>query len=329
MKNKQLWFLTVNEECPLSFAERLVYSHLVSKIRYGTSQTAKDIAVHTGLHRGTVVAPSLDVLDANGLAERSRDGWRALRPSGSTEAWFVARRSQKSEWHERLAYFPISLPDRSKLTTRCAVVYWFLIARSNLTRPQNVAGIAKCLCIGWATASRAVKQLQELGLINDELRPTKVQRDDLWREARKPEKQKPQPAKFVDNYRLSSLFERDFVFKGFTDRAHFDEHADRIGTKMRRAGYTEEDIRSYIRKTYDSFGPHLKNAKMGLFMRFSIEALFTKAERETEKNRAKGNFRGKNSLGLLLYTTERFADRINKIHERCEDVEFYVFEVAA
>lgn len=328
MKKKQLWFLTFDKDCPLGFAERLVYSHLVSKIRHGKSQAAKDIADHTGLHRGASVAPALAELQSHGLAELSKDGWGALPPSGSTGVWFVKRKSKSQQWFDRLAYFPIALPNRAKLKTRCAVVYWFLIARSHLTRPQNITGIAKCLSIGWATAARAVNQLRELGLINDEFRPTEIERNDLWREGRKPNKKKPKPT-VVDNYRMSSLFLPKFCLEGFKNREHLDQHVDQVGSKMRRAGYSEEDIFQYVRETYGSFGNHLKNAKMSLFMRFSVESLFTKAERETEKNRANNRFQGKNSLGLLHHLTKAFVDRINKAHEGFDDVQYHVFEVAA
>ena len=129
--------------------------------------------------------PALAVLQRHSLVEKTKEGWRALAPSGEAAEWFVGRKSKSEQWHERLAYFPVSLPDRSKLSTRHAIVYWFLVSRSHLNRPQKVAGIAKALCIGWATAARAVKKLQEMGLIDSELRPTDIRRDDLWLEGRK------------------------------------------------------------------------------------------------------------------------------------------------
>lgn len=325
---KKLWFLTCSKVCPLIFAERLVYSHLVSKARYGKIQTAKDIAANVGLHRSSAVADSLAALQSHELAEQSKDGWRALPPSGNAEVWLVARKSKSQHWFDRLAYFPISLPNRAKLTTRCAVVYWFLVSVANNHRGQNITGIANCLSIGWATAARAVKQLQELGLINEKLRPTKVQRDDLWREGKKPKKKKPQPA-IVDNYRMSSMFDPSFSLDAFKERSFFDEHVDRIGTKMRRAGYSEDDILNYVKETYLIFGPKLKSEKMSWFMRFSIEPLFDKAERETEKNRGKKRFRGKNSAGLLLHLTEMFVEQVNKVHERFGDLPVHLFCEAA
>lgn len=328
MKTKQLWFLTFNKDCPLSFSERLVYSHLVSKIRHGKSQTAKSIAAHTGLHRGSVVASSLDVLEAHGLAEKSKGCWTALRPTGATEAWFVPRKSRSDKWHERLAYFPMSMPNRSKLTTRCAVVYWFLVSVANNRRGQNITGIANCLSIGWATAARSVKQLQELGLISGSLRPTKVQQNDLWREGRK-RRTKETKAAVVDNYRMSSLFKPQFSLEAFKERSFLDEHVDRIGTKMRRAGYSEDEISEYIRETQASFTPVLRNESMSWFLRASMETLFAQAERETEKNRMRNRFQGKNSLGMLKHLTKSFVARINKAHERFEDVQVHMFWINA
>jgi len=173
---RRLWFLTLKSGCPLGFAERLVLSFLVSKARHRKTATARRIAKLTGLHRGSSVAPALEVLKRHRLAEETNEGWCALPPSGATAEWFVSRTTKSEKWHERLAYFPVSLPDRSKVSTRHAIVYWFLVSRSNVKRPQKVAGIAKALRIGWATAARAVKKLQELGLIDDDLRPTQTQR---------------------------------------------------------------------------------------------------------------------------------------------------------
>jgi|GEM_PF-3605721 len=328
MKKKQLWFLTFNKDCPLDFAERLVYSHLVSKIRHGKSQFAKNIAVHTGLDRASVVAASLGVLESHGLVEKSKGCWRALQPTGATEAWFVPRKSESDKWHERLAYFPISMPNRSKLMTRCAVVYWFLVSVANNQRRQNITGIANCLSIGWATAARSVKQLQKMGLISSNLRPTKVQQDDLWREGRKRKKQQTKPA-VVDNYRMSSLFKPQFSLEAFKERSIFDEHVDRIGTKMRRAGYSEDEIGEYIRETQSSFTPVLRNESMSWFLRASMETLFAQAERETEKNRMRNRFQGKNSLGMLKHLTKSFVARINKAHERFEDVQVHMFWINA
>ena len=57
--------------------------------------------------------------------------------------------------------------------------------------------------------------------------------------------------------------------------------------------------------------------------------LFQRAERETEKNRGAGRFQGKNSLGLLKHITEQFAQRINKQHELYDDIQLFMFCVAA
>ena len=322
-KKKQLWFLTFDRNCPLGFAERLVYSHLVSKIRYGKSQTAKGIAANTGLHRGTVVPSSLAVLEEHGLAEKLNGRWQALQPSEETKCWLIARKNANEDWFERLAYFPISLPNRGKLTTRCAVVYWFLVSVAN-NRYQNITGIANSLSISWATASRAAKQLQELGLINAALRPTKAQCDDLWREGKKRTKKKTKPA-IIDNYCMSSLFAPTFSLDAFNERSFFDEHVDRIGTKLRRGGYSEEDIMQYIQETYDSFGPKLKNGKMSWFLRESIEPLFAKAERDTRKNRAMRRYHGNTSLGLLCHLTKAFVVNVNKINERFDHVQIHLF----
>lgn len=300
----------------------------MSKARYGKRATAKRIAIGTGLHRGDSVAPALAVLHGHSLVEKTKEGWRALSPSGQAAEWFVRRKSTSEHWYDRLAYFPISLPDRSKLPTRHAVVFWFLVSRSRLSRPQKVAGIAKALCIGWATAGRAVKQLQDLGLIDSELRPTDVRRDDLWLDGKKPGA--PKKPQVVDNYRMSALFGPTFPLDCFQRcRANLEQHADQIGTQMRRAGYSEQETGEYILGTYRSFTGDLRGQKMGAFMRFSIEGLFRRAERETQKNRANGRFQGKNSLGLLRHMTEHFVERINKEHESMDDIELHMFCVAA
>jgi hypothetical protein len=324
---KRLWFVTLKADCPLGFAERLVLSSLVSKARHGKSVTARRIAKVTGLHRGSSVSPALAALQRHRLAEKTTEGWRALPPSGEAAQWFVSRKGKSEHWHERLAYFPVSLPDRSKVSTRHAVVYWFLVARSRLTRPQKIAGIAKALRIGWATASRAVKKLQKMGLIDSDLRPTQAQRDDLWLEGKKP--RPPKKPEIVDNYRMSALFKAGMSFEGFKSRSAFDEHVDRIGTVMRRAGYSAEDIHGYIRATYESFGKHLRDAKLAVFLRWSLEVLFARAERETEKNRAAGRFQGKNSLGLLSHMTQSFVQHVNKEHEFLNEVEWHLFMIAA
>ena len=78
----------------------------------------------------------------------------------------------------------------------------------------------------------------------------------------------------VDNYRMSGLFLQNFPLDCFQrSRENFDRSVDHIGTQMRRAGYTEQEIGEYIRSTYQSFSGPLRGQKMGAFMRFSIEGL--------------------------------------------------------
>lgn len=96
-------------DCQLSWAERVVYSYLVWRIKKKSSAKTADIQNGTGLSWNSV-ANSLKKLEHYGLAEKGNAGYLAREPQEETAGWFPRRQCDSIQWFDHFAYVWVPIP---------------------------------------------------------------------------------------------------------------------------------------------------------------------------------------------------------------------------
>lgn len=166
---RRVFFLTTTVRFGLGFRERLVYSFLVSQTRFGLGVSLSAIARTLGMDRAGTVSKAVDALVNAKLAINSDAGIMALEPTGDQCDWFIIRKTDATDWWDRLAYYPVYLPQSSRaLAPRYNVVLFLLhsLARGKpFAKDQTYRGFAKLIGIDFKTVKNGMDRLTELALI--------------------------------------------------------------------------------------------------------------------------------------------------------------------
>ena len=177
----------------LGFNDRLAYSWLVYRARYGKGASRSQLAAATGLHRTKTIPRLLTRLLDLGLVE-----WRgrkvfAKEPSPELFVYTSDPRRQNDPWFKRLAYFYVMSPSSSCPLTIMQVGVLCLLFSPNMRDGLHVAPrkkhIAALLRISEKTVKTALRKLEEVGCLKDDLllRPT-PEMQGWWQDRAKREK---------------------------------------------------------------------------------------------------------------------------------------------
>ena len=156
-----LKFLNARKSCPLSFEDRLVYSLLVFRSRFGKTFKCRQIARLLGINKNTACT-SYKRLRDHGLLDRETN----IASPPKAEHGFVAVENDKTKWQDRLSYlkmpvFADGLPEG--LSWRTLTVYFLLV--SNAKQDGRMRGgftknrISKILPIAPATVAASLRVL--------------------------------------------------------------------------------------------------------------------------------------------------------------------------
>ena len=157
-----VWVFQPAMECPLSYVDLLVYSHLAYQSRYGNQPSQRRIAFCTGLCR-KAIRSSLDRLTDYGLY----DDCVRLNPD-----IFIKTKSNHPErphWSQSIAGWRCLVPaDGSPLTVPDAMVYSYLLAKvlQHFVPAEGWSHsyLAKCLRIERRTVQACILRLTKLAL---------------------------------------------------------------------------------------------------------------------------------------------------------------------
>lgn len=317
-KKRRLFVIKCGRSCPLTGAKDsnsiLVYSFLVYRLRMGKGDARKGAVSIAQIERGTrldrkIIAVALEVLRALQLACECEDRWAALGPVVSD--WFRKRKTNKTEWYDQFAYFPIEIPEKnSGLTNRQNLLYWSIVANPD----QKQAYYALTLGLSSRTAMRGVKKLKSMGLLSDDgLRA--VERTDellcLWADSvpqriairtRKPAAYElaKDPGCYLSKFPVTFKFEIFCEVDESTAHERFVNRVNENGRSMLQANYTSREIV----EVWNHLISDVKKRGGAVLQRWEVCVMqfpwiFQRAEDITAKNRALGKFNGRNSRGVL------------------------------
>jgi DNA-binding Lrp family transcriptional regulator len=164
----RLFFLTTTKQSLISFNERIVYSLLVAKLRFGQGMTMSSVAKAVNIERATV-RKVVDRLVSITLALKTDGSVFAVEPTGDQADWFALRNSDADDWWDRLAYYPVYLPhSRQPLSPRYNVLLFLLLSLGRgkpYAKDQTYRGLAKLLGIDPKTVKNGITKLVKLGFI--------------------------------------------------------------------------------------------------------------------------------------------------------------------
>jgi hypothetical protein len=293
--------LLLRKTIALGFGDRLAYSWLVYRARYGRGASRYQLANATGLHRTKTIPRLITRLLDLGLVE-----WRGRRvfakePAPGQFVFTCDPRSQSDPWYKRLAYFCLLSPSAScPLTLKQVAVLCLLLSpnmRDALSVAPRLKHVAALLRISEKTVRTALRKLEEVGFLKDGqlLRP-RPEMLAWWQD--RPEREKVATVRCDqesgwDNY--SRWFPKLVdVLDAYTCE-DWKGIINRIGRMFQQAGYPLEEAGNVL---VDAVNELQKTGKVARLVR-NTAALVKKAEDRTAISRSEGRFHGPTSLGLF------------------------------
>lgn len=285
----------------LGLNDRIAYSWLVYRARYGRGASQAQIATATGFHRTKTIPRLLTRLLASGLIE-----WRgrkvfAREPSPDQFVFTVDPRRRNDPWYNRLNYFMLLLPAANCPLTITQVAVLCLLYCKNMRVGLAVEPrrnhLAALLRISEKTARTALRKLEEVSLLKDGLLLAPTPEMQGWWEDR------PKRAKVAtvqceqepgwDNYYqwFPKLVD---VLDAYTCE-DWKGIINRIGRTFQQAGYPFEEASNVL---VDAANDLRKRDRIARLVR-NAATLVKKAEDRTAYSRSQGLFHGPNSLGLF------------------------------
>lgn len=281
--------------------DRLAYSWLVYRARYGRGASQAQLAAATGLHRTQTIPPLLTRLLVSGLVE-----WRgrkvfAREPSPDQFVFTVDPRRQNDPWYNRLNYFMLLKPSATCPLTITQVAVLCLLYCRNMRvglavepRRKHLAALLQC---SEKTVRTALHKLEEVGLLKDGLLlPPTPDMQDWWED-------RPKGTKVAtvhcerepgwDSY-SQTLHQLVDAMEAYTCE-DWKGIINRIGRTFQQAGYPFDEASNVL---VDAVNELRARGKVARLVR-NVAALVKKAEDRTAYSRNQGQFHGPNSIGLF------------------------------
>ncbi|WP_254513857.1 hypothetical protein [Anatilimnocola floriformis] len=330
--------LSTTTQCPLNFAELVVYSYCWFRQRKGLPITRIGIERDTGLTRKGLDAAAITNLCNTGLLTVTGNIIKANEPPAH---YFHVPKKEKAKFP--FCYFSYYVRStNSELSARMNVLYW----RISDNPYQSIATYAGSLGLTWKTVKENLKDLRELGLVAEDnivAVPPAEALHSLWKDKDipkakpvqraaesherddressvatatatmvkakakpKPVTAKPQTAAADRDYSQTAIeaFEIPTVFELEEYEAHKDGEAFRrkvnlIGNRLRECNYTDDDVAEVLQAMVTISGVR-GFYRTEEFIGLSLSDLITQAESKSATNRAGGKFGGRNSKGILI-----------------------------
>jgi predicted transcriptional regulator len=286
--------VTLRNKFALSLEDRLTYSWLVYRLRFGKGCNKLQLARSLNLDRTKTVPACLQRLTDLGLVEL-REG-RFFAKEAPAEQF--SYRTGKEPWYERLNYWYYPLPTRAcPLTTRQIAVW------SQLQCPNChpcIAAIASRLCIDRKTVRAALTKLSDFGLVTDKYIATPPSQEQMAWFRDKPVKVRNEPGvnwdKYSDRYEplVTTLF------------YHYPEHGwaaiiNTVGQLAKAARYSPTRLDALMEQTCQGQHPRLV-AKVVL----QLPELIRQAEQKYDRDKYA------TSMGLLHKLVKDFVQSQRK-----------------
>lgn len=184
---RKLFFLNTTKECPLDFKERLIYSELAYRAKYGRGATKTQLRRNLRLDPKTINR-GIESLEARSLTTIRGNEYFAAEPDGLQKHWFRQRRTENKSWHSRYSYIVILKPSENcRLTARQNVLYWLVVSLRKKKRRVTAAYLSKIMGIAPQTARKALERLVELSFLDEKRHPIGLSELDWtsWQDARR------------------------------------------------------------------------------------------------------------------------------------------------
>jgi len=203
---RKLFFLNTTNDCPLDFKERLIYSELAYRAKYGRGATKTQLRRNLRLDPKTINR-GIEGLKSRSLATIRGNEYYAVEPDALQKHWFRQRRTENKSWHSRYSYIVILKPSENcSLTARQNVLYWLVVSLRKKKRRVTAAYLSKIMGIAPQTARKALERLVELSFLDDKHHPIELTELDWtsWQDARRKRSQGQNPEREVQYRRADT-----------------------------------------------------------------------------------------------------------------------------
>jgi DNA-binding MarR family transcriptional regulator len=282
----------------LGFNDRLAYSWLVYRAKYGRGASQSQLAAATGLHRTKTIPRLITRLLGMGLVERRGRKVFAKEPSPDHFVYAAGHKKQDDPWYKRLAYFCLMSPSvHCPLTLKQVAVLCLLFSPNMRDVAPRRKHLATLLRISEKTVRTALHKLEEVGCLKDGqlLLPT-PDKQTWWEDRPKQEKiatihcdQEPSWENYSNT--LHQLVEALDAY----NCEDWKGTINRIGRTFQQAGYPFEEASNILVGAVNDLRKTNKIARLVL----NTAALVKKAEDRTAYYRSQGQFHGATSFGLF------------------------------
>jgi predicted transcriptional regulator len=286
----------------LRLNERLAYSWLVYRARYGRGSTRAGLAEGTGLHRTKTVPRVVARLLDLGLVQRRGKLLFAKQPGPGLFSCTADSRRRDDPWYKRLNYFVIVMRSaKSPLTTTQAAVLSVLYSqnmRDGLRVNPSARHLASLLRVSVKTVRSALRRLEECGLVaGGTLVPPTAEMLAWWKD--RPHREQCEASGQGDQTPGWDNYSQWFPKLIESLDAYLPEDWTAIINKIGRA-FGASDYP--FQQATDLFvevlnGPNMKSIRAAIVR--NVPTLVRKAEEATRKYRDLGKFHGANSLVLF------------------------------
>jgi hypothetical protein len=288
----------------LGINERLAFSWLAYRARYGRGTTKAGLSDGTGLHRSKTVPRLVSRLLDLGLAEWKGRLLFAKEPGPEQFAFTGDTRRRDDPWYKRLNYFTMVMrAPKSPLTTIQTAVLGVLYSanmRDGLLVNPSARHLASLLRVSVKTVRAALRRIEECGFLRDGalVAPT-AEMLAWWKDRSRRDAGETVVSGTADEPPSWDNYSQWFPKLIGSMDAYLPEDwagiINRIGRAFGAAGYPFQTASDVLLEVLTSTN---KISIRAAIIRNSA-ALIRKAEGATEKYRQRGKFHGANSLGLF------------------------------